>query len=78
MYPSASELVLFIIYLSNFTWCAQVFCLEGMSVDGVCVWFSQRPEEGVGVPEPGDTDACELPCRCWELNSSSLEGSQCS
>jgi hypothetical protein len=30
---------------------------------------SDTPEEGIG----SDTDGCEPPCGCWELNSGPLE-----
>lgn len=29
--------------------------------------------EGIGLPETGVTDSCELSYRCWGLNLSSLE-----
>jgi hypothetical protein len=29
-----------------------------------CSW---KPEEGIGWPGTGVTDACALPCGCWEL-----------
>lgn len=29
--------------------------------------------EGVGSPETVNTDSCELPCGCWELNPGPLE-----
>lgn len=32
------------------------------------VWYLKRPEVGLGFPETGVTDGCELPCGCWELN----------
>lgn len=39
----------------------------------MCVQYLQRSEEGLGSPEIGDTDPCQLPCRYWELNQSPLE-----
>lgn len=34
-----------------------------------------RPEEGIGSPEPGVVGGCE-PCVCWELNSGPLKEQQ--
>lgn len=28
----------------------------------------QRPEQGIGSPDTGVTDTCELPHGCWESN----------
>ena len=34
---------------------------------------TQRPEEGVGSPDPEVTDGCEPPHGLWELNLAPLE-----
>lgn len=31
------------------------------------------PEEGIKSAGTGATDRCEPPCRCWELNTRTLE-----
>jgi len=33
----------------------------------------QSPEEGIRSPGTGVRDSCELPCGCWESNTSPLE-----
>lgn len=38
---------------------------------GVCLHVCLS--EGVGLPGTGNTDICELPCGCWELNLDPLE-----
>ena len=42
----------------------------------VHAWCPRRPEGGTGSPGTRGADGCELPCRCWELNSSLLQEQQ--
>lgn len=41
-----------------------------MSERNVYAWCCWGPEEGVGSPETGVKDSCEMPRGCWELNLS--------
>lgn len=43
-----------------------------MSVYYICAWWLQRQEKGVRY-ETEVTNGCELPCRCLELDSGTLE-----
>lgn len=40
----------------------------------VCGWCSQRSGKSAGSPGAGVTESCELPCGCWVLNPSPLQG----
>jgi hypothetical protein len=44
---------------------------ECLSVNHLCAWVLEWPEEGVRYP--GVADACEPICRFWELNPGPLE-----
>lgn len=39
-----------------------------MSEHNVCVWCCWEPEEGVGSPQTGVNDSCEMSCGCLESN----------
>lgn len=57
------SLLLFVCFASMFV-CALPAC-----------WCSQRSEEGIGIRSPGTgvMNGCEPSCRCWELNSGTLQ-----
>lgn len=40
----------------------------------MCAWYSQRLEKNVRFSEPGDTNGCEAPSKCWADPGSSVRG----
>ena len=51
-------------------------CMSVYYVHACCLWAS---EEDVRAPGTGVTGGCNLPCRCWELNTETLwKEQQCS
>lgn len=52
--------IYFDFYMYIWATCTFLYCIH--------TWSPREPEEGVDPLEPGDTDGCELPHVCWELN----------
>jgi hypothetical protein len=42
----------------------------------VCLWYIQRPEEGIGCPQTGDMDGCKPPSGRWEGKQGPLQEQQ--
>ena len=54
---SCEDITCYLIFTILYMW---VFCLH-VCLCTMCIQYSQRPEDGVGSPGTGVTNACELP-----------------
>lgn len=74
--PSGS-FSLFLIYINLKKRFIVFMCIHVFPALWMCIiWMCLVPTEirrGCQVPETRVTEGCELPCRCWELNSDTLE-----
>lgn len=69
---SASCCSLFLDHSKKKSYCILVFCLY-VCVCTKCAWYPQSPEESNRSHETGNTNLCELSCRCQELTLESLQ-----
>jgi hypothetical protein len=66
----------FLVLFSILLLCIWVFFLSVCPCT-TCVQWTREPGKGIGLPEIGDTDGCEPPCACREMNPGPLKSSQC-
>lgn len=69
---SAACCSLFLEHSKKSSYCILVFCLY-VCVCTMCAWYPQSPEESNRSLETGNTNLCELSCRCQELTLKSLQ-----
>lgn len=69
---SAACCSLFLDHSKKSSYCILVFCLY-VCVCTMCAWYPQSPEESNRSLETGNTNLCELSCRCQELTLKSLQ-----